>query len=311
MATSRIISFLALAFGISWSIAGVAAWRGVDTTHASYVIVAALCMLGPALAAILQWRSIDRAGWSALGLHPKRINWRFVLLTVVVGACIIPMCLLVSYVFSEVMHLPGYGHVEVSSAQFTEAVEAMLEGRDMAAPSAAMQRIGELPGVLLLLVMLVGAAFTALTVNLPFMLGEELGWRGYLFAATAHWSAARRVALTGPVWGIWHAPLILMGHNYPGHPLTGILLMVVFCTVLSVLFDMVRVRVASVWGPSVLHGMINGSAGAFMLFAWDGHVLLASPAGVAGVLALLTICATAMAFDTTYRRSFFTPTSLA
>jgi uncharacterized protein len=151
----------------------------------------------------------------------------------------------------------------------------------------------------------VGASFSAFTVNLPFMLGEELGWRGYLFASTSRWSAAKRVAFTGTVWGIWHAPLILLGHNYPGYPFLGIVLMMVFCTLLAMLFDLSRQRSNSVWGPCVLHGIINGSSGAFVLFAWDGHVLLASPAGVAGLVALLVLCIVVFTFDGSYRRSFF------
>jgi D-alanyl-lipoteichoic acid acyltransferase DltB (MBOAT superfamily) len=30
------------------------------------------------------------------------------------------------------------------------------------------------------------------------------------------------------IWGLWHAPVILQGHNYPGYPLLGVLMMVVF-----------------------------------------------------------------------------------
>ena len=28
--------------------------------------------------------------------------------------------------------------------------------------------------------------------------------------------------LTGFIWGVWHAPIILQGHNYPQHPVAGV-----------------------------------------------------------------------------------------
>ena len=39
----------------------------------------------------------------------------------------------------------------------------------------------------------------------------------------------RALLVTGVIWGIWHAPVILMGYNYPTQPVLGVLLMVVFC----------------------------------------------------------------------------------
>lgn len=311
MRNSPLVSFLTLAFGISWSIAGIGAWSGVDTTHSAYVFVAGLCMLGPAAAAIFQWRLIDRAPWSALALHPRLINWGGMGLTVALALCIVPLALLTSSIFGDVFLVPGFGHVEVSGERFSNTISTIIKDQGLAAPSSATERMAALPGAAILLLIMVGASFSAFTVNLPFMLGEELGWRGYLFASASRWSAAKRVAFTGPVWGIWHAPLILLGHNYPGHPFVGILLMMVFCTLLAVLFDLSRQRSNSVWGPCVLHGIINGSAGAFILFAWDGHVLLASPAGVAGLVALLLLCILVFTFDGSYRRTFFRPTATA
>ncbi len=305
MAGRRIRSFLSLAFGITWAIAGAGALVGVDTAHPAYTATAALCMLGPAFAALIQWRLIDRAPWSAVGLHPSRIRWRGLGFTVLLGVCIIPMCLAVVYLFGDRLGMASFGHAEVSGARFAERVADILEERGVTGGLTAMPQVAAMPGGILLLGLLTAAVLAAFTVNLPFMLGEELGWRGYLFAATSAWSPAKRVLFTGPVWGVWHAPLIVMGHNYPGHPVVGILLMVVFCTLLAVLFDHTRTRAGSVWAACVLHGLINGSAGAFMLFAWGGHVLVASPAGIAGAMAIAILCIVVFAVDASYRRIFF------
>ncbi|MGV3637918.1 MAG: CPBP family intramembrane glutamic endopeptidase [Flavobacteriales bacterium] len=305
-----VISFLALAFGISWCIVGVGASFGVYAAHPAYVLVAGLAMFGPAVAAVIQWRVIDRAPWAVMALHPRLIKWPGIGLTVALAACIVPLALFISHLMGDVLHHSDFGHVELSGERFSEAVSLLLEDKGLSAPSTATTRLATLPGSVILLIMLLVAAISAFTVNLPFMLGEELGWRGYLFAATRHWSAAKRVAITGPVWGLWHAPLILMGHNYPGYQFTGIVMMMGFCTLLSVLFDFSRHRSDSVWGACVLHGMINGSAGAFAIFAWDGHFLVASPAGFVGMGAVLLLCLVVLAFDGPYRRTFFRPVDM-
>jgi len=303
----RILSFLGLNFGITWVIAGVGALFKVNVDHPAYMALAAACMLGPALAALIQWRLIERAPWSALGLHPRRIHWPSLGFTVLLGVVIVPLVLLVIAILGDGAGWAGFGHAEVSGARFATSLAEILKSRGLTDGGAMAEQLATLPGAAIMGLLLVSAVFAAFTVNLPFMLGEELGWRGYLYTATASWSPARRIALTGPVWGIWHAPLIAMGHNYPGHPIAGIGMMIVFCTLLALLFDHVRTRVGSVWGACVLHGIINGSAGAFALFAWDGHVMVASPAGVAGCLAIALLAGVILLLDSDYRRSFTQP----
>lgn len=300
----RIRSFLLLAFGFTWSVAGIGWLAGIDTgSHMSYTVLAAICMLGPAFAALVQLRYIDRAPWSSLGLQPERIHWRSLIGTSLLGMMIIPICLLVIHVLGDRMAFANFGHVSITGERFATAMEEITSQMGGVSSSSSTALLSSLPGGLILLFLLVAALLSALTFNLPFMLGEELGWRGYLYQATENWSTGRRIALTGSFWGLWHAPLILMGHNYPGFPLPGIPLMIVFCLLLAVLFDWCRTRVRSVWGPCILHGLINGTAGAFALFAWDGHVLIGSPVGLAGFIAIVLLIVLLLLLDGSYRRS--------
>ena len=62
-----------------------------------------------------------------------------------------------------------------------------------------MEVVSRVPGWLVLVLGLLAAVLAACTVNLPFMLGEELGWRGYLYQATAEWPSLKRVLFTGMV----------------------------------------------------------------------------------------------------------------
>ncbi|WP_340681246.1 CPBP family intramembrane glutamic endopeptidase [Natrinema gelatinilyticum] len=45
--------------------------------------------------------------------------------------------------------------------------------------------------------------------------GEEFGWRGLLFLKRSPLGFWRVSLLTGVVWGLWHAPLIVQGYNSP------------------------------------------------------------------------------------------------
>lgn len=297
-------SFLLLAFGSTWLVAGIGAAMGIRASSGMpYMVLAAMCMLMPALAAVVQHRFIDGAPWGALGLQLQRVRWGRLALTALVAAAIVPLVLGVAHALGDVAGIGAFGHASLGQDRLRAGMQEVAAATGQVLPATALEKVATVPGVVVLLVGLLGAAFAACTANLPFMLGEELGWRGYLYDRTGGWSVQRRVLFTGVVWGIWHAPLILMGHNYPGHPYVGVVLMVVFCTLLAYLFDWSRTRANSVWGPCVLHGMINGSAGLFALFAWGGHPLVNTPVGVAGFIALAVLCLCVWLLDGHGRRA--------
>jgi membrane protease YdiL (CAAX protease family) len=302
----RVASFLLLAFGSTWAIAGIGAYAGIRAASGlSYVLLAAACMLMPALSAMVQQRLIDRAPWSGLGLSFHGMNWKALALTALVGVAIVPTALFVLYLMGDVLGLDAFGHASVTSEHMLAALtEALQRSGKGAMSSTVVDAMTGVPACVVLMLGLLLAVVAACTANLPFMLGEELGWRGYLYQATSAWSGGKRVLFTGTIWGLWHAPLILMGHNYPEYPVAGMGMMVVFCTLLAFLFDWSRTRVNAVWGPCVLHGIINGSAGLFALFAWEGHPLVASPVGAGGFIALAVLAVAVFAMDRAYRHAF-------
>lgn len=309
----RVWSFLALAFGFTWGVAGIGILGfGLNAASGSgYAIMAALCMLGPALAALVQQRLLDRAPWSGLGLPLRGTRWGFVVLTALLGMAIVPGALWATHLLGKVTGIEGFGDVALTTERMLTMFNDMsLQALDKPMDPAQLAKLEGIPPGLVLLIAVLGSVLAAVTVNLPFMLGEELGWRGYLFQRLAAWTPLKRVAFTGVVWGLWHAPLILAGHNYPGHPLQGVGMMVLFCGVLALLFDWTRVRTGSVWSSCVLHGIINGSAGAFSIYTMGGHPLLGSPAGLAGIVAISVLGALVLLFDRRYRTGGAVPASV-
>jgi membrane protease YdiL (CAAX protease family) len=286
----RIASFLLMAFAVSWAIAGAGHLAGVGSAgHLAYPLLGALFMLGPAIAAIVQQRVLDKAPWAGLGLRIKGTRWGVMALTAVAGMAIVPVFFLVVWTAGDLLGVAAFGEVSVSGARFARAMDDMLLAAGQQGASAQLEFLRDLPGGVLMLIFLLTGLVAAFTVNLPFMLGEELGWRGYLWQRLRHWDRPRRVLFTGLAWGLWHAPLIAMGHNYPGRPGAGIAMMVLFCLSAAWLFDLTRARSGSLWSSCVLHGLINGTAGAAAIFTWNGHVLIGTIAGAAGCLALLVV----------------------
>ena len=126
-----------------------------------------------------------------------------------------------------------------------------------------------LPPVLVVLLLLLTPLF-----NLIPCLGEEWGWRGYLLPkVAARMKFLPTVLLTGFIWGIWHAPIIVTGHNYgvgyPGYPWTGIGAMCLFCIVAGVILSYITLKTKSCWPAVLAHGALNGTASIGALFLAD------------------------------------------
>lgn len=94
--------------------------------------------------------------------------------------------------------------------------------------------------------------------------GEEYGWRGYLQSELFKIGRVRGVILLGVIWGAWHWPLILMGYNYPGHPLLGLVLMALYTTGLAVVLGYAVLRSGSVLLAAYLHAL-NNQVAAFLV----------------------------------------------
>lgn len=131
-----------------------------------------------------------------------------------------------------------------------------------------------------------------ITINAVAGFGEELGWRGFLqreFGYMGFWISS---ALIGLIWGIWHAPLILQGHNYPEHPVTGAFMMTVWCMLLAPIFSYIRIKSKSVIAAAIIHGSLNATYGLSIMLIKGGNDLIIGITGGAGfiVLSIVNLC---------------------
>lgn len=139
----------------------------------------------------------------------------------------------------------------------------------------------------LIAVSLFSGLLAGATLNAVFAFGEEVAWRGFLVREFKDRKFLTASLLIGVIWGFWHFPLILNGHNYPDHPVPGVFMMVLMCTALTPILLYFRQKSGSVIVPAVMHGTFNAVVGISNLFVLPQNDLLIGAPGLAGLIVLL------------------------
>ncbi len=138
-----------------------------------------------------------------------------------------------------------------------------------------------------------------ITVNAVAAFGEELGWRGFLLKELGHLGFWKSSALIGLIWGVWHAPLILQGHNYPQHPGAGVFMMTIFTLLLAPIFSYVSLQAGSVIAAAIIHGSLNGTMGLSLMVVKGGSDLTVGGTGLAGFIVLAFVNIGLLIYDRT------------
>ncbi len=129
-------------------------------------------------------------------------------------------------------------------------------------PIAAPPGLSPAPSLILIAVQ---SMLLAPILALVIAFGEEYGWRGYLQSELLKMGRVRGVLLVGVIWGVWHWPLILMGFSYPGYPLLGLGLAVLFLVGFAVVLGYAVLRSGSILLAAYLHAL-NDQTTAFIVF---------------------------------------------
>ncbi len=123
---------------------------------------------------------------------------------------------------------------------------------------------------LMVLGQLISAILVAPVINSFFTFGEEFGWRGYMLPLLLPLGEKKAFLVSGVIWGLWHAPVIVMGHNfgmdYPGFPWLGILVMTWFCILAGTFLGWASLRERASGRLLLAMQAINGIAGLAILF---------------------------------------------
>lgn len=270
--------FILFAFVISWAI-----WLGLAALGVSFTVRTAIGMFGPALSAVLV-RLIRREGFGDAGLRlrarGRKGAWRMYVAAYVVPPIIIALSI-------GLVMLVGLQHWALADnmQKMGGAITKALSSTGQSLPKGFTTR--EL--VVIDIVAQTALAFTfGILFNMIFTFGEEFGWRGYLLPRLAPLGGVPAAIITGIVWGLWHAPLIILyGYNYPGHPWLGVVMMVVFTIALGMIFAWLRFRSGSVWPSTLSHAAFNAQAGFGALLLTPADSLLRAPIGLIGLVPMI------------------------
>lgn len=237
------------------------------------VIFSAGAMLIPLLAVVFTQLIFREPLFKNLGISFKINCWWFV------GWLLMPVVALT--VLGVTLLMPG--------AQWSPDGEVM---------QAALSAFPESFGVWgVIVVTLLSGMLAGITLNALLAFGEEVAWRGFLMKEFRGNKFLVVALCIGIVWGLWHAPLILNGHNYPHHPVAGVFMMVVFCLLLTPMLMYFRQKSGSVVVAAIIHGTFNGVVGLSALVVAPENDLLYGASGLAGFIVLLVVDVCLFLFD--------------
>lgn len=247
--------FLVLAFGISWG-----AWLTLGALGVPFRTLAAAGMFGPAIACILV-RLIRREGFTDAGLRVIEPGMRG----------------------QGSLYLAGY-FMPLALLAIGLGIALLLGVQQWKAPVYLLAFHLSLP---IFLVSCLSALTLGVLITMVFTFGEELGWRGYLLPRLAPSGGTTAAIIVGIIWGLWHAPLILVyGYEYNDpHSLLAVCMFVVFTIPLSIILAWLRFRSRSIWPAMLAHAVVNQAASlALISFVTLGNPYLGAPIGLIGLL---------------------------
>ncbi|MBR3143390.1 MAG: CPBP family intramembrane metalloprotease [Clostridiales bacterium] len=239
----RLIIYVVLAFALAWGyefifIGNGFVWNMNDPDSLKLISLVSLGMLAPAIAHILA-RVFTKEGFKPagndsmmLGINLDDGKWKVFLF-----AILIPLVYSALADLLLCLSTPGVFDTNVL-------------------PDSGMQNS-------MALLIPIGAVFNGVIVSFA-AFGEEFGWRAYMMPKLKSFMGKYPALIVGGIiWGIWHAPLTCVGHNfgtdYPGFPYVGIILMCLYCILLGGILTYVTEKTGSVWPAVFLHGVNNAS----------------------------------------------------
>ncbi|MBO4918168.1 MAG: CPBP family intramembrane metalloprotease [Bacteroidales bacterium] len=266
MEKKKILIFLAFCFGISWLSAGIFYLCGIDYQSVWGFLFATVYMFFPLISVLLTQLVTGEKPLSDIGISFRLNKWWWLGWLV-----IIPLPILLSIPVSALF--PG-----VSIGADTDSLKQTMDAMQAQGLSLGPWGVG--------IITLLSGFVAGLTINALFAFGEESAWRGFLHRLLKGKGFWKECLIIGVIWGIWHAPIILMGHNYPSHPVAGVFMMVAFCMLVTPLMVFIRERSGSVIMAAIAHGTINALGGLPIVYLIGYKELLSGITGLAGFIVL-------------------------
>lgn len=270
-------------------------------TPISYVFLV-MYMASPATAAFIV-QKLNRQSLSELGIKFDLSKIKWYLVTIVLFVALSVLTLGSIWFFGNVLGVKEFGLLDFSQGGFVERIQTLIsqyatvKGNDV-------QEIASITPIGMAVLVIISGISDGFSINGLVAFGEELGWRGLMLTETKNMGFWGSSLFIGLIWGLWHAPIIAMGHNYPKHPILGIFWMCLFTVAVSPIFAYVRLKAGSIIAPSALHGMINATGAMYVLLIASANELFSSIVGIASVIASVVITIAIVTLDKKFVKNY-------
>ncbi len=270
----RLYVFLGIVFILSWGWVATIPLTGDTYGSSKSLIILSVLMLIPTLSSILT-RLITKEGFKNMYLKPRfKNNMKYYLTAYFMTNVFIILGGIIFFII-----FPNMLDTNLTS------LKELLQNQGIAIDAKIILIAQFAQGILI-----------GPIINIIFALGEEVGWRGYLLQKLCkQYSVQKSIIISGVIWGIWHAPIIAMGHNYGtgyvGAPWGGIFAMIVFCVIFGFYLSYLTIKTKSVIPAGIAHSAINGFA-AFSIILCRGTVnpfIGPAPTGIIGGCILILV----------------------
>lgn len=258
----RLVIYVTLTMAIAWIVFIMIPICGLTYGRGSSVFILAAAMFVPALCSLLT-RLITKEGFKNMYLRPHFRGH-------------MKQYLLIYFGPTALLFLSGVFYFLIFPGRFDTGLTVLKE-------LTASSGMSGLSVSALLIIQVLQVVILGPVINIIPTLGEELGWRGYLLPKLRRFFSDRAaLVVTGVIWGIWHLPVIVMGHNYgtsyAGYPWLGIIAMVVFCVIFGTIEGYIAIKLESVIPAAMIHSVLNAGAGLPLYLVKGEYNMLLGPA---------------------------------
>ena len=251
-------------------------------SHPLYSWVISIGMFGPLIASVVLAKAVERTSWRESVSLQFRGRWKSLALWIPLAVIVMLTLNILSAVLMVLRGVPG----DLSGQSWAALLTEQLSEAGAPMPTAAA------------VALVLGATVFNLLVTVVPAFGEEIGWRGWLWQRLKPAGFTVAITLGGVLWSLWHLPVTLIGHNYPGAPRSlAIGMFLIACVAMNFLFGAITERCGGNPIPAAFaHATLNSTLGVIIAIVSTSETAEAmnwfidTPLGAVGI-ALLVVAA--------------------
>jgi membrane protease YdiL (CAAX protease family) len=250
MDTKKVIKYVIITYAIAWTIQTLVSLYVVNNPTQKGLLVfqfgLATCMFAPLIATLLV-----KADFKSIGWKPRfkgNIGW-LIFAAYVALPLTVTGAVLFYVLFPDLFDTTG-SYLVVQGEQSGVDAMAQLEAQGLNYGSYLALSLGP-------------AIIAAPFLNISTAIGEEAGWRGFLYPELKkRFSYPVTWMIGGAIWAAFHFPAMLIagyeyGTDYIGHPWLGLIVFTLFCIMIGSIEQIVYDKTKCIWYAALFHGSIN------------------------------------------------------